>query len=86
MQPAIFKIYCPEKSKCFICNSQEINVNNLYTHTELAYYYFGSFYHRYFDFSKLIAEFDRVCFWSMSLDSIWIIKQIYPTLRIEKYN
>ena len=84
MRPSIFKIYCPDKNRCLICNSQELNVNNLYTHTELAYYYYGTFHHHGFDFSKLIAEFDRVCFWTTSFDTIWVIKQFFPCLRIEK--
>ena len=82
---AILKIYSTKKNKCFTCSTQEIKLNNLYANTELAYYYFGSFNHPYFDFSKLITEFDRVCFWTASIDTIWNIKQIYPCLRIEKY-
>lgn len=85
MQPVILKIYSPEKNKYFICNSQEIKLNNLCTHTELAYHYFGSFNHPYFDFPKLITQCDRVCFWIASIDTIWNIKQIYPCLRIKKY-
>ena len=62
MQPSIFKPYSPELNKCFICNYNELTINGLYTHTELAQYYYGSFHHRSLVFLGLIAEFDRVFF------------------------
>ena len=84
MQPSIFKLYSPELNKCFICNYNELTINGLYTHTELAQYYCGSFHHRSLVFSGLIAEFDRVSFWSEGVDTIWILKEKYPILTFEK--